>query len=69
MEYMDGKTMREMLPVQRLSDAVDYAVQTGEGLQEAHAKGIVRRDIKAENIMVNSKNVVQCPPARLKVTT
>ncbi|MFQ5798380.1 MAG: protein kinase, partial [Bacteroidota bacterium] len=31
----------------------------GEALQEAHSKGIVHRDIKADNIMVNAKNQIK----------
>ena len=36
-----------------------YAIQIAEALQEAHTHGIVHRDIKAENIMVNAKNQVK----------
>ncbi len=59
MEFVDGVTLRQKLPVKNLNDAVSYAVQIGEALQEAHGKGIVHRDIKAENIMVNSKNQIK----------
>ncbi len=56
MEYVDGKTLRQLVPVQKTQTAIDYAVQIGEALQEAHSKGIVHRDIKTDNIMVNTKN-------------
>ena len=61
MECLDGATLREKiaggaLPIKQ---AVDYAVQIGEALQEAHDKGIVHRDIKADNIMINSKGQVK----------
>ena len=59
MEYVDGKTLRDVLPVQRIQDAIYYAVQIAEALHEAHAHGIIHRDIKTENIMVNSKNQVK----------
>jgi eukaryotic-like serine/threonine-protein kinase len=59
MEYIDGRTVRQLLPVKKLSEAYSYAIQIGEGLQEAHAKGIVHRDIKADNIMINSKNQIK----------
>jgi serine/threonine protein kinase/tetratricopeptide (TPR) repeat protein len=59
MEYVDGRTLRDLLPVKRIQDAIDYAVQIAEALQEAHAHGIIHRDIKTENIMVNSKNRVK----------
>jgi serine/threonine protein kinase/Tol biopolymer transport system component len=59
MEFVDGKTLRQILPVKKMQDAIAYAIQIAEALQEAHAHGIVHRDIKTENIMVNSKNQVK----------
>jgi Tol biopolymer transport system component/predicted Ser/Thr protein kinase len=59
MECVDGKTLRQMVPVQKIQTAIDYAIQIGEALQEAHSKGVVHRDIKTDNIMVNSKNQVK----------
>jgi Tol biopolymer transport system component/predicted Ser/Thr protein kinase len=59
MEYVDGKTLRHIVPVQKTQTAIDYAIQIGEALQEAHGKGIVHRDIKTDNIMVNSKNQIK----------
>ena len=59
MELVDGKTLKQMVPVQKLRAAIDYAIQIGEALQEAHTKGVVHRDIKTENIMVNSKNQIK----------
>ena len=54
MEYVDGSTLRQILPVQKNQDAIQYAIQVGEALQAAHAKGIVHRDVKSENIMLSS---------------
>ncbi len=59
MEYVDGRTLRQMVPLQKMQTAVDYAVQIGEALREAHGKGIVHRDIKTDNIMVNSRNQIK----------
>ena len=61
MEYVDGVTLREKIATGKLPTgaAVGYAIQIGEALEEAHGKGIVHRDIKAENIMVNTKNQVK----------
>jgi eukaryotic-like serine/threonine-protein kinase len=59
MEYVEGKTLREIVPVTKMQDAITYAIQIAEALQEAHKQGIVHRDIKAENIMVNAKNQVK----------
>jgi serine/threonine protein kinase/Tol biopolymer transport system component len=55
MEYIEGGTLREKLPYAKVDDAVTVAIQIGEALQEAHSKGIVHRDIKADNIMLTSK--------------
>jgi serine/threonine protein kinase/Tol biopolymer transport system component len=59
MEYVDGKTLRQMVPIEKVQDALGYAIQIGEALEEAHSKGVVHRDIKAENVMVNTKNQVK----------
>jgi serine/threonine protein kinase len=59
MEYVDGKTLSQILPLRPIQSAVSCAIQIGEALQEAHSKGIVHRDIKADNIMLNSKGQVK----------
>jgi serine/threonine protein kinase/Tol biopolymer transport system component len=59
MEYVDGQTLRQMVPIQKAQAAIDYAIQIGEALHEAHSHGIVHRDIKTDNIMVNSKNLIK----------
>jgi serine/threonine protein kinase len=57
MEYVDGSTIRTKLESGpfRIDDAIRYGIQIGEALHEAHSKGIVHRDIKADNIIINSK--------------
>jgi Tol biopolymer transport system component len=59
MEFVEGVTLRHKLPVKALGEAIGYAVQMADALNDAHQKGIVHRDIKADNIMVNSKNQVK----------
>jgi len=61
MEYVDGQTVRHQLETEnlKLETVIGYSIQIGDALQEAHSKGIVHRDIKAENIMVNSKKQVK----------
>lgn len=61
MEYVDGVTLRKKFESKPLSlnDAITYAIQIGEALKEAHSQGIVHRDVKSDNIMINSKNQVK----------
>ena len=61
MEYVDGLTLRQKMQQGLIPfrDTIAYALQIGEALQEAHSKGIVHRDIKAENIMVNTRNQIK----------
>ena len=61
MEYFEGQTLADLigrkgLPVR---DTLKYAVQVADGLAAAHAAGIVHRDIKPGNIMVNDKGLVK----------
>ena len=42
-----------------LKDALDMALQTAQGLQGAHAKPIVHRDIKSANLMVTPQGQVK----------
>lgn len=46
-------------PGLRIEEAVRYAIQIGDALQEAHSKGIIHRDIKADNVMINSRDQVK----------
>ena len=55
MEYIDGITLKEFIERQgslRWKDAVYFTIQILKGLQHAHDKGIVHRDVKPQNIMV-----------------
>ena len=55
MEYIEGITLKEYIDQQgplSWSDAVHFTLQILRGLQHAHDKGVVHRDIKPQNIMV-----------------
>jgi TolB-like protein/tRNA A-37 threonylcarbamoyl transferase component Bud32 len=58
MAYIDGQSLKKRIESgpQELDDALRISIQTAEGLQEAHKKGVVHRDIKSANIMVTEKD-------------
>ncbi|MFC1559145.1 protein kinase [Gemmatimonadota bacterium] len=61
MEYVDGKTLREVVERGRIpiKKAVEIILQAAEGLEAAHDAGILHRDIKSANIMVNEHGRVK----------
>ncbi len=61
MEYVEGQTLKEKIQERPLpvEEAVKIATSVAEGLQEAHEKGIVHRDIKSATIMVTPKGQVK----------
>jgi eukaryotic-like serine/threonine-protein kinase len=61
MEYVEGVTVKSKIENGRLrmEDGIRYALEIGEALKEAHSKGIVHRDVKAENIMVNARDQIK----------
>jgi serine/threonine protein kinase/Tfp pilus assembly protein PilF len=54
LEFLEGKTLREYLLGKSLDidQVVDLAIQVAGGLEAAHGKGIIHRDIKPGNILV-----------------
>ena len=54
MELLEGQTLKQRISKKSLptSELLDIAIQIAEGLEAAHAKGIVHRDIKPPNIFL-----------------
>ena len=46
LELVEGVTLRKKSPIARFDEAIGYAIQIGEALQTAHAKGIVMSKAK-----------------------
>ena len=55
MEYIEGTELKERLRSGPLSieETLEYGLQIARGLQAAHTKGIVHRDVKSANIMIS----------------
>ena len=62
MEYIDGITLKEYIEKSgplSWNEAVQFTLQILRGLQHAHDKGVVHRDIKPQNIMVLPDGVIK----------
>lgn len=55
-EWIDGKTLSELIrsdgPL-TVSNAVEYAIQAASGLQYAHESGLIHRDVKPSNLLLD----------------
>ena len=62
MEYIDGTTLKEYInenkPI-KWQTACEIAIQIADALSVAHEHGIIHRDIKPHNILINKENVAK----------
>ena len=61
MEYLDGQTLREKLKSGPLGlpETLDLAEQLADGLRAAHERGVIHRDIKSGNVMVDKSGTAK----------
>ncbi len=64
MEYIEGKELKSLVetrhaPSLSVEVIINYAIQIAEGLEAAHKKGIIHRDIKSSNIMITESGIVK----------
>jgi len=62
MEYVEGKTIYDDLAAGKVfpeDKALDIIIQVARALNHAHACGLIHRDVKPKNIMINTAGVVK----------
>ena len=62
MEYVDGITLKTYIEKKgklTYKEAVSIAIQVGRGIEAAHNKNIVHRDIKPQNIIISTEGKVK----------
>ncbi len=62
MEFVDGRDLQQTVKKGGPMDypaAAEYIRQAAEGLGHAHANGLIHRDVKPANLLVDQKNVLK----------
>lgn len=62
MEYVEGITLKTYIEKKgqlSFKEALSIAIQVGRGIQAAHAKGIIHRDIKPQNVIISTDGKVK----------
>jgi len=62
MEYLEGAELKKVITEKKgipLQEKINYAIQICKGLQYAHSKKIVHRDIKPDNMMVSKDGKIK----------
>jgi serine/threonine protein kinase len=62
MEYVEGKTLYDDLSAGKVYgeiEAINVIIQVAEALKHAHSVGLIHRDVKPKNIMINKEGIVK----------
>lgn len=62
MEYVEGITLKTYIEKKgqlNFKEAISIAIQVGRGIEAAHQKGIIHRDIKPQNIIISTEGKVK----------
>jgi serine/threonine-protein kinase len=62
MEYVEGKTLYEDMSKGKIfseAEAIEIITQVAKALAHAHARGLIHRDVKPKNIMINTTGTVK----------
>jgi serine/threonine protein kinase/lipopolysaccharide biosynthesis regulator YciM len=61
LQYIEGETLAATIRTKRLElrESLDIAIQILRALSEAHAQGIIHRDIKPQNIIITPRGQVK----------
>ena len=62
MEYVEGITLKTYIEKKgrlNFKEAISIAIQVGRGIEAAHKKNIIHRDIKHQNIIISTEGKVK----------
>jgi len=62
MEYIIGENIGDIIRKEgrlQIDDAASYVLQAARGLKYSHERGIIHRDIKPDNLMLNEHGIVK----------